>query len=58
MASYEHGVQEIEIRLADELAKVCRDYCKEVWAEALNWAGVPSTSEWRSVENIFYPEDI
>ena len=58
MASYEHGVQEIEIRLADELAKVCRDYCKKVWAEALNWAGVPSTSEWRSVENIFYPEDI
>nr|POE67797.1 hypothetical protein CFP56_31470 [Quercus suber] len=23
------GVQEIEIRLAEELAKVCRDYCKQ-----------------------------
>ena len=44
-ASYERGVQETEIRLADELAEVCRDYCKEVWAEALNQAGVPATSE-------------
>ena len=35
-AFYERGVQETEIRLADELAEVCRDYCKEVWAEALN----------------------
>ena len=28
MASYECGVQETEIRLADELAEVCRDYYK------------------------------
>ena len=35
-ASYERGVKETEIRLADELAEVCRDYCKEVWAEVLN----------------------
>ena len=57
-ASYEHGVQETEIRLADELAKVCRDYYKEVWAEALNRAGVHATSKWRSAENIFYPKGI
>ena len=44
-ASYERGVQETEIRLADELAEVCRDYCKEVWAEALNRVEVPATSE-------------
>ena len=43
--SYERGVQETEIRLADELAEVCRDYCKEVWAEALNRVEVPATSE-------------
>ena len=30
MASYKCGVQEMKIRLADELAEVCRDYCKEV----------------------------
>ena len=57
-ASYERRVQETEIRLADELAEVYKDYCKEVWVEALNWAGVFTTSEWKSVENIFYPEDI
>ena len=34
--SYERGVQKTEIRLMDKLAEVCRDYYKEVWAEALN----------------------
>ena len=57
-ASYDLGVQEMGIRLAEELAEICRDYCKEVWAEALNWAGVPAASEWRNAENIFYPADI
>ena len=51
-------MQETEIWLAKELAKVCRDYCKEVWPKVLNWAGVPITSEWRNVKNIFYLEDI
>ena len=54
-ASYDHRVQETEIQLAEELAEVCRDYFKEVWAEALNRARVLAASEWRSVENIFYP---
>ena len=44
--------------MADELAKVCRDYYKEVWLEALNLAGVLATSEWREVGNICYPSDI
>nr|POE89676.1 hypothetical protein CFP56_38064 [Quercus suber] len=57
-ASYNCRVQEIEIWLAEELAEVCRDYYKEVWAKALNWAGVPAAFEWRSAKNIFYPEDI
>ena len=57
-ASYEHGVLDIETRLAEELAGVCRDYCAEVWAEALNRAGVPTTSKLRSVENIFFLENI
>lgn len=29
-ASYELGLQEAELRLADELVEVYRDYCKEV----------------------------
>ena len=57
-ASYECGVQETETRLAEEVAGVCKDYCKEIWAEALNWARVPATFELRSAENIFYLEDI
>ena len=58
IASYEHGVLDIETRLAEELAGVCRDYCAEVWAKALNRVGVPATSKLRSVENIFFPENI
>ena len=57
-APYDHGVQETKIRLVKELVKVCRDYCKEVWAKALNRTGVPATFEWRNAENIFYIEDI
>ena len=57
-ASYESGVLDTETRLAEEVAGVCRDYCTEVWAEAFNQARVPATSELRSAENIFFPEDI
>ena len=57
-ASYERGVLDMEMRLAEEVTGVCRDYCTEVWAEALNRAGVPATSKLRSAENIFFLEDI
>ena len=57
-ASYNLRVQETEVRLADELAEVCRDYCQEVWVEALNLARVPVTSEWRKAQNVYYPSDI
>ena len=52
-ASYERGVQETKTWLAG----VCRNYCTEVWAKALNQAGVPADSELRSAENIFFLED-
>ena len=58
MASYECGVQETETRLAEEVARVCRNYYTKVWAEALNRAGVPVNSELRKAENIFFSEDI
>ena len=51
-------MQEIEAHLTDELVGVCRDYCLEVWIEALNLAGAPATSEWRKVENVYYPGDL
>ena len=56
--SYKRGVLEMEIRLAEEVAGVCRDYCTETWAEALNRAGVPADSELRRTKNVFFPEDI
>ena len=58
MASYEQGVQETEARLAKELTVVCRDYCSEVWAKALNRVEFSTTSEWRLAENVYYLEDI
>lgn len=44
-AFYDLRVQETEVRLAEELVEVCRDYCKKVWMEALNLAGIPAASE-------------
>ena len=30
-------------------------YCSQVWAEALNRAGVETSSELRRAENVYYP---
>ena len=57
-ASYNLEVEESKIRLIEELAKVCRDYCKEMWVEALNLARVPTDSEWRQAESVYYHPDI
>ena len=58
MASYKHGVLKTETRLVEEVARVCRDYCAETWAKALNRARVSIDSELRRAENVFFPEDI
>ena len=41
-ASYLLGIDETQIRLADELSEVCRDYCNVTWA--LSVAGGPTDS--------------
>ena len=46
-ASYQLGVEETQIKLADELSEVYRDYCNMTWDRALNVAGVPTDSVWR-----------
>ena len=46
-ASYNLGVEETEIRLAEDLPEVCKDYCKEMWTKALNLVGVLADLEWR-----------
>ena len=58
LAFYECGVLDMKVRLAEEVAGMCRDYYTEVWVEALNRAGVPADSELRSAESTFFPEDI
>lgn len=44
-AFYLFRVEETEVRLAEELVEVCRDYCKVTWVEAFNIAGVPANSK-------------
>ena len=36
------GVEETQIRLAEELSKLCRDYCNISWDRALDVVGVPA----------------
>ena len=57
-ASYDRGVADMETRLAEEEAVVCRDYISESWGIAMDRVGVPADSELRRLENIFFPEDI
>ena len=44
--------------MVEELAEVCKDYCKETWIEAPNLAGVPAALEWRPAGSVYYPPDI
>ena len=41
-ASYILSMEEMQARLTEELAEVCRDYCNVTWDEALNIVGVPA----------------
>ena len=57
-ASYLLGVEETQVRLAEELVEVCRDYCNATWDEAFNVAGVPADSAWRQHGSIYYHPNI
>ena len=57
-AAYECGMEDAEKRLAEEVAEVCKDYCSETWVVALNRVGVPTDSELRKAESVFFPEVI
>ena len=56
--SYECSVRDIETKLTEEVAVVCREYVIESWGVALDRAAVPTGSDLRRIENIFFPEDI
>ena len=51
-------MEETQVRLAEELSEVCRDYCSVTWDKTLNVAGVPTDSVWRLPKSIFYPSEI
>ena len=57
-ASYQLGVEEMQVRLPEELSEVCRDYCNMTWDKALTVAGVPVDSIWRLPENVYYHPEI
>ena len=56
--SYDRGVRDTKIRLTEEVSALCRDYITMSWGVALDRAAVPTDSDLRKVENIFFPEDI
>ena len=49
---------ETENALRVEVPGVCRLYCAQVWDDALNQAGVESSSVLRKAKNVYYPEAI
>ena len=57
-ASYDRGVHDTEVRLAEEVATVCREYITTSWGVALDRVAVPADSDLRKAENIFFPEDV
>ena len=57
-AAYERGVVEIEARLTAEVTVVCGNYCAETYYKALDLAGVPTDSDLRKADRVYYPKDI
>ena len=49
------GVAETKEALRVEVSKVCRNYCLQVWNEALNQAEVEAFSALRRAESVYYP---
>ena len=56
--TYERGVVETEARLIAEVTVVCTDYCAETYYKTLDRAGVPTDSNLRRADKVYYPEDI
>ena len=57
-ASYDRGVHDTEVRLAEEVATVCREYITMSWGVAMDRAAVPANSDLRKAENIFFSKDV
>ena len=57
---YDVRVAETEkaLRVRAKVSRVCRNYCLQVWNEALNQAGVGAFSALRRAESVYYPPTI
>ena len=53
--SYDVGIAETEDALRAEVPAVCHAYCTQTWEEALNRAGIDTSSELKKHENIIFP---
>ena len=57
-ATYKLGVEETEVRLAEELLEVCWDYWDVTWDKALIVTGVPANSVQRLPGSIYHHPQI
>ena len=55
---YDIGVAETEKTIRVEVSGVCRNYCLQVWNEALNQAEVEASFALKRVESVYYPSAI
>ena len=55
---YDVGMAETEDALRAEVPAVCRAYCTQTWEEALNRAGIDTSSELRKSKNIIFPHTL
>ena len=51
-------MEETQVRLTEELSKICRDYCSVTWDRTLSIASVPADSVWRLPGSVYYPLEI
>ena len=51
-------MKETQVRLAEELSEVCRDYYNMTWDKALTVVGVPIDSVLRLPKNVYYHPEI
>ena len=52
--SYQLDVEETEIRLAEELSEVCRDYCNTTWDKVVTATRVPVDSALKLPGSVYY----
>ena len=57
-STYERGVLEIEARLTTKVTAVCREYYAKTYNQALDRAVIPTNSDLRRVDQVYYLEDL